>query len=176
MQFAPSPVRSFAQNFELKHCSHQATVQQLHNIREEIRQGTKILNPTRLTVSSGQKYVYQNGSEANPQNMPGDIPRDNNGRWNSTPLDEPGVGFAAQAIKQQQSRETEEAHRLGARMRIGKAVPIPISAVSAGMIEPRESGTYGSDILLDALLEEEVAQKANVFFAAGKENPDISSD
>lgn len=52
---------------------------------------------------------------------------------------------------------------------------IPVSAVSAGLTQLRESSSSGSDILLDALLEEEVAHKAQAFLESNGGNVDSSS-
>lgn len=147
-------------------------MQQLHSIREEIRQGAKILTPTLSPTSRGQRDVHQEDPEPYQHHSSRETGGENPGLLSNS-MARPGLGFAAEAAKCYPA-EVQGAHGLDASANISSVVPIPVSAVSAGRIQPRDSGTNGSDILMDALLEEEVAHNAKLFFMRDKEKPSTS--
>jgi len=47
----------------------------------------------------------------------------------------------------------------------GSIVVLPVSAESAGLLPKRKAGAKGSDIILEAILEADVAKNAKEFFS-----------
>lgn len=145
-----------------------------------MRQGARILSPMNTISSSGNAHISEQGS------TPHSIPTSSSGigslqgqNSSSVPWEPTSHVTEPSAQPKPLSHLASEfplhdpfiAERLGSNMlpppedsaNRGTLGRIPVSAVSAGLTQLRESSASGSDILLDALLEEEVAHKAQAF-------------
>lgn len=154
------------------HKELQDTIAQLEAIRYEIR-SISIMNPGPFTRRlDGEGPAQNNGNDiaAKPE---GDckpattIPKDLNSSTVSSSMQSQAAVYArlaeCAAIKTASSASSGHAEKLNADD--GHLTILPVSAESAGLLPKRSDEARGSDIMLEAVLEAEVACKAKHFFS-----------
>nr|XP_010936224.1 uncharacterized protein LOC105055904 isoform X1 [Elaeis guineensis]XP_010936225.1 uncharacterized protein LOC105055904 isoform X1 [Elaeis guineensis]XP_010936226.1 uncharacterized protein LOC105055904 isoform X1 [Elaeis guineensis]XP_010936227.1 uncharacterized protein LOC105055904 isoform X1 [Elaeis guineensis] len=156
------------------HKELQDTIAQLEAIRYEIR-SISIMNPAPFTQrldgeGPAQNNVPGNDIAAKPE---GDrkpvmtIPKDINSSTVSSSLQSQAAVYArlaeSAAIKTASSASSGHAEKLNADD--GHLTILPVSAESTGLLPKHSDEARGSDIMLEAILEAEVACKAKHFFS-----------
>ncbi|XP_020104979.1 uncharacterized protein LOC109721665 [Ananas comosus] len=158
------------------HKELQDTIAQLEAIRYEIR-SISIMNPgpfTRRLDATDPTHTkgYQQTDVA--EKPDGEIgPTATNGKdMNSTStvpsdLHSQAVAYAriaeVQAIKMRTSAGGENTEKVGDEC--GAVTVLPVSAESAGLLPKQTDEVQGSDVVLEAILEAEVASNAQEFFS-----------
>ncbi|GMH41836.1 hypothetical protein BSKO_09746 [Bryopsis sp. KO-2023] len=157
------------------HREMQETMYQLRAIQDEVRHGTNILNPTTTIRPPPRSMQIQPPSVETPSSIAENPPKNPSADSVSKSLDriegklQKFQGFAAGGLEMgpNAAKSTEQSagfDQVGKQMPGGGGkcpTPIPVSAVSAGLI--KGNAQSGSDIVLDALLEEQVASQAQAF-------------
>ncbi|KAL2323497.1 hypothetical protein Fmac_027876 [Flemingia macrophylla] len=157
------------------HKELQDTMAQLDAIRHEIR-SISIINPGPLTrrlldnpdQSSVSNDVDNRKPEASGENnsIPTVVKDSTSVSSNSCNVQSQATIYArlaeSPAIKNELSGSTTEVEKIEDKLQL---TVLPISAESAGLLPNRGADVQGSDIVLEAILEAEVAHNAKEFFS-----------
>ncbi|PIA64077.1 hypothetical protein AQUCO_00201400v1 [Aquilegia coerulea] len=160
----------------LVHKELQDTLAQLEAIRHEVR-SISIMNPgplTRRLVDSPEFKPSHTGNNVSPEldedqkplEPVSNVPENGATTSTATNLHSQATAYAKLAESQLKNvavKSGEDVVKLGEET--DHLNVLPVSAESAGLLPTRKDDANGSDIMLEAVLEAEVAKNAKQFFA-----------